>query len=515
MSVKADTHAVVKSAHLASLPADTPPALVKLQERIRGFISVPGMPDYDNARAVNPLYPSTPLGVVFCATETDVRLALQCAQAEGWPLRARSGRHSVCGFSGVDDGLTIDVSLMHQVSVDYAARTATVASGANFGTLNAALDIYMLHVPGGTCDDVGIAGHMQGGGYGFTAREYGVNCDCVREVRVMLADGRVIRADREHNAHLHWAVRGGTGGNFGVLLDVTYDLAELYDVWGFILQWPIDQAPKVLTALQEGFMRDGDAPAQLGYDPVLANIKAADGSFEQVLVLMGMYHGDREEGMRVIAPLQAIGTPTMPVDAVDTYASHNDGLLNYLLGPGPTGTFEAKRSGYITKPLGEDGWTAVCEYYATTPNPYNIAYIEPYGGRVSAIAPDDCAFVHRAVDMNLFVDSFWNATWPDCHSRDIAWEWVNGFIATFEAYRDGSVYQNYPEKALDDSYRARYWGENFPTLLAVKEQVDPGPDPVFSYEQAVTPWPAGADAPPAGEPPALPELEPEPYSIAR
>src|SRR3954454_1994485 len=89
MSVKADTHAVVKSAHLASLPADTPPALVSLQEGIRGFVSVPGMPDYGAASAVNRLYPSNPLGVVFCATETDVALALQCAQAEGWPLRAR------------------------------------------------------------------------------------------------------------------------------------------------------------------------------------------------------------------------------------------------------------------------------------------------------------------------------------------------------------------------------------------------------------------------------------------
>jgi FAD/FMN-containing dehydrogenase len=217
--------------------------------------------------------------------------------------------------------------------------------------------------------------------------------------------------------------------------------------------------------------------------------------------------------MQVIAPLRAIGTPTMPVDTVDTYATLNDGLLNYLLGPGPTGTFEAKRSGYITTPLGEDGWTAVCEYYKTTPNPYNIAYIEPYGGQVSSIAPDDCAFVHRAVDMNLFVDSFWNEAWPNCHTPEIAWNWVNGFISTFEKYRDGSVYQNYPEKALGDEYRSAYWGDNFPTLLAVKEQADPGG--VFAYEQAVTPWPAGAAPAPPAPPPAVPELEPEPYSVKR
>ena len=284
----------------------------------------------------------------------------------------------------------------------------------------------MLHVPGGTCDDVGIAGHMQGGGYGFTTREYGVNCDRVREVRVMLADGRIIRANRERNKHLHWAVRGGTGGNFGVLLDVTYNLADLYDVWGFVLQWPINEAPGVLVALQEGFMRGGDAPSEFGYYPVLATIDGA-----QVLVVLGMYHGSREDGMDVIAPLQAIGSPTLTMDSVDTYANLNEGLLDVLAGPGPTGTFEAKRSGYISSPLGEDGWTAVCEYYKATPNPFNIAFMEPYGGQVSAIAPDDCAFVHRAVDLNLFVDSFWNPSWPNCHTPDVAWNWVNGFIETF------------------------------------------------------------------------------------
>jgi hypothetical protein len=505
--VQADTHAVRKAAHLQALPRDTPAPIVALQERLRGFVSVPGMADYAEASAGNPLYPSQPAAIAFCATETDVALSLACAQENGYPIRARSGRHSVCGFSGTDGGLTIDVSLMNHVAVDYAARTATVGAGANFGQLNAALDIYMLHVPGGTCDDVGIAGHMQGGGYGFTTREYGVNCDRVREVRVMLGDGRIIRANGELNAQLHWAVRGGTGGNFGVLLDVTYDLADLYDVWGFVLQWPIDEAPAVLVALEQGFMRGANAPAELGYYPVLATIHGA-----QVLVVLGMYHGPRETGMQVIAPLQAIGSHKPTMDTVDTYANLNEGLLNVLAGPGPAGTFEAKRSGYIVSPLGEDGWTAVCEYYKTTPNEFNIAFMEPYGGRVSAIASDDCAFVHRAVDLNLFVDSFWNPSWRNCHTPEIAWNWVNGFIETFESYRDGSVYQNYPEMSLDD-YRQAYWGENFSKLLAVKQQADP--DGVFTYAQAVTPYPPGEAGAAPTEKVSLPELEPEPYSRTR
>lgn len=498
MSVKADTHAALRAARLEAFPSGTPEWITALQKQIRGFISFPGMPDYDAARAGNPLYPAKPAAVVFCATETDVLRSLLAAQDNQVALRARSGRHSVAGYSNVDGGLVIDVSQMNHVAVDYPARTATVGSGANFGELNAALDIYELHVPGGTCDDVGVAGHMQGGGYGFTTRQYGMNCDRVAAVRVMLADGRIIHATREKNASLLWAVRGGTGGNFGVLLDITYDLADLYDVWGFVLQWPLARAPEVLDAMQTGFMRDGDAPDELGFYPVLATIHG-----EQVLVMLGMYHGDRAAGLEMIAPLRAIGSPTMPMDQIDTYATLNDGLLNVLAGPGPPDTFEAKRSGYLVRPLGVSGWTSVVQYFATTPNSYNIAFIEPYGGQVSRIASDDCAFVHRAVDMNIFIDSFWNPSWQKSTEQQ-AWDWVNGFLDVLEPYRDGSVYQNYPERALTE-YRSAYWGTNFDRLLAIKLAADP--DSVFNYPQCVSPEPETPTVPTS-----VPEFEPEPYS---
>ena len=112
MAVKADTHAVLKVARRQALPPETPPAIVRLQERLRGFLSVPGMADYAEASAGNPLYPSQPAAIVFCATASDVWLSLACARENGYPIRARSGRNSVFRLSGTDSGLTIDISLI-------------------------------------------------------------------------------------------------------------------------------------------------------------------------------------------------------------------------------------------------------------------------------------------------------------------------------------------------------------------------------------------------------------------
>ncbi|HEX8156324.1 MAG TPA: FAD-binding protein [Solirubrobacteraceae bacterium] len=490
-----------RAGDVRAFPIGTPPWIVALQRRIRGSISMPGMPNYESARAAATLrYSARPAAVVFCETEQDVRMSLVAAQDNGIPIRVRSGRHSATGYSNVDDGLVIDVRQIRHVTVDAAARTATVGAGANLGEVNAALDAHMLHLPaGGSWSSVGVGGFVQGGGYGWTARQYGMNCDRVAAVRVMLADGRVIRATRDRNAALLWAVCGGTGGNFGVLLDVTYDLAELYAVWGFVLAWPIEDAPRVLATMQEGFRPGGDAPDELGLRTLMGLI---DG--EEAMIVEGLFAGSRQAGVEALAPLTAIGACTKLMDLTDAYAVVNERLLNEYGEPGaePGRTIFGHRSGYIVRPLGIDGWAAVVEQFKASPRPHNLVVVTPYGAQLARIATDACAFVHRAVDMNITAYPMWNPAWPHSNEEQ-AFEWANGLLDVVEPFRDGSVYQNIPERGLAD-YRTAYWGANFARLLAVKRIADP--NDVFTHPQGITPDPAN---PVVVE--QLPELEPEPF----
>lgn len=504
MAMKSYAHASWKALQVEQMPPGTPPELVELARRIRGSVVVPGMPDYDAARAANPLYPASPQVVVFCAAPGDVVAALETAGALGLAPVARSGRHSTAGFS-VNDGIVVDVSLMNHVVVDHRARTARVGAGANFGQLNAVLDTYMLHVPGGTCDDVGVAGFSQGGGYGFTSRQLGMNCDNILGVTVVLADGSIATASHEHNRELLWAICGGTGNNFGVLLEITYRLSDLYQLWGFSLQWSMDEAPGALAEMQGAFMRGSAAPAKLGYQVAFSTIDST-----QTLLMMAMYDGPSEEGRATIAPLQAIGSPKLTDLGVDTYLNLNNGLLDILPGPGPVGTFEAKRSGYLATQLGEEGWSKVVEYFRTSPNPFNIIGIEPYGGAIESAPPGTNAFVHRAVDMDIFVDSFWQTGWQ-YNDEQQAWDWANRFMDVVAPYRSGAVYQNYPERDLAD-YRTAYWGDAFERLLAVKRAADP--ENLFAFPQSISPDPhAGAGASGAGGEQI--EIVREPFSRTR
>ena len=444
---------------------------------LHGWVVLPGMKDYPAAAAPHaaPRWPAYPQIIVFCEVASDVALCLELARANALWAVPRSGRHSLANYSTCS-GMIIDVSLLNGITVDPVAKTARVGAGANFGLLNAVLDGYDLHVPGGTCADVGVAGFMQGGGYGLTSRRFGIGSDNIVAVTVMLADGTIVEADATRKRDLWWAVRGGTGNQFGVLLELTFQLADLPSVWSFELRWTLEDAPAALDAIQRGYMRGADND-DVGYLVVMATIDDSP-----CLLMIGLYSGAPADGLRALRPLLDVGSPQFSNQS-GSYNLLNDACLAVLPGPGLPTTMEAKRSGYVATPVGVAGWTKLVQYFATTPNPYNIMYLEPYGGAATSYPRSDSAFIHREVDFDFGVDSFWDPTWPDC-DEETALTWLAGFFGVVEPWLNGEMYQNYPVRDLPD-YREQYWKDAFPELLRIKRHYDP--DGFFRFEQSITP----------------------------
>jgi FAD/FMN-containing dehydrogenase len=458
--------------------------LDRMAAGLQGSIVLPGSPSYDDDRQGNPLYPARPAMIVYCKVIEDVRIALGWVRDRGWPFTCRAGGHSTAGFS-LSDGVVIDVSGLDGIAIDPVAKQARIGAGARWGPINSTLDTYGLHVPGGGCPTVGVAGYMQGGGYGFTSREFGMNCDNVVEVTLVRADGAVVVADAQHNERLFWAVRGGTGGNFGVLVEIVYRLVPLREMWGFCLRWSADDGAAALAAIQAGFMgAAGDR--KVSYQLAIATrTDPATGNGSTIVVMMGMYHGSRADGLRAISGIRGVGSPDLVVDRTSTYAELNEGLIDVLPGipeaPGQV-TLEIKRCGYIAGALSTADWQAVLDYYATTPNPYNIVGIEPYGGAIREPSSPN-AFIHRDVSMDFFIDSFYAEQW-DHNGADSAQRWIDGFMGTMAPHFNGHVYQNYPWRSLPD-YEWAFWGDSVDELRKVKAAVDPGD--LFHFEQSIPP----------------------------
>jgi hypothetical protein len=98
--------------------------------KLTGEVVRAGDSAYEAARiGWNRLHSRYPEAIVFCCDTKDVVNAVMWAREEGIALRARSGRHSLDGWSCIDGGLVIDVSRMKSVAIDEKARTATVGTG--------------------------------------------------------------------------------------------------------------------------------------------------------------------------------------------------------------------------------------------------------------------------------------------------------------------------------------------------------------------------------------------------
>src|SRR5690606_8547109 len=101
---------------------------------------------------------------------------------------------------------------------------------------------------------------------------------------------------------------------------------------------------------------------------------------------------------------------TLLVDRSGTYTEMNTWLEDhpYTLPDGlPPGVAETKASGYISAPLTTADWQAIIDYFKTSPNPWSLAYLEPYGGAINRYPVKDSAFVHPHMDADLVVDVFW------------------------------------------------------------------------------------------------------------
>ncbi|WP_218026754.1 FAD-binding oxidoreductase [Nocardia inohanensis] len=194
-----------------------------LRNRLSGSLLLPQDSGYERAKlAFNPRFDDRrPAAVAKCGTVSDVQACVTAAAGTGITVAARSGSHSYAGYSTPDDGLIIDVGGLDGVEVR-SDGTAVIGAGARLMPVYAGLADAGRCLPAGSCPTVGIAGLTLGGGIGVLAGKYGLTCDSLVSAEIVTADGTVRTASATSEPDLFWALRGGGGGNFGVVTSFTF-----------------------------------------------------------------------------------------------------------------------------------------------------------------------------------------------------------------------------------------------------------------------------------------------------
>ena len=390
-----------------------------------------------------------PAMVVLAQTTADVVVALRYARDSGLPIAVRSGGHGLSGRSSNDGGVVIDLSALNQVRVlDRRTRLVRVGPGARWAEVARALAPAGLAISSGDHGNVGVGGLATAGGVGWLVRDYGLTIDRVRAAEVVLADGRVVRTDAEHEPDLFWAVRGAGAGT-GIVTAFEIEATELRDV--SIAQLTLAADPDGSTLIHWADHL-AEAPRRLTTSGMLMS----DGR-QAVLSLTAVYAGPDTTSMRkAVAPLLEIGTlldqraHRVPYPGLVSIAH-----LHPNVGQQPVNT----TNGLLTT-MTPDAARAITAA-ATGPRPA-LLQLRSVGGAVNDVAADATAYPHR--DSNVMVVG--TAFAPG--SRDT----LDRLWAPISAHTRGA-YASFESRLDAAAFRRAYPGPTGDRVLAMWRHSDP------------------------------------------
>ncbi|CAL0312021.1 unnamed protein product [Lupinus luteus] len=450
-----------------------------------------------------------PLAIITAQRESHVQTTILCAKTHGIQIRIRSGGHDTEGLSYVSDVpyVVLDLFPLHSVDVDISSATAWVEAGATLGQLY--YHIYeksKVHAfPAGVCTTLGTGGHFSGGGYGNMMRKYGLSVDNIIDAKIVDVNGKIL--DRKSMGEdLFWAIRGGGGASFGV-----------------ILSWKIKLVPvpaKVTVFTVNKIMEDGAADVLYKWQEVAPNLdqnlfirvahSLVDGTKGGKKTVQVAFIGEFLGTIDRLLPLVSKSFPELGLKKSDCIEMPWINSTLYWNG-NPVGTpletlltvpkepmpiyFKIK-SDYIKKPIPKKALYAIWDKFIESKS--MVMQWNPYGGKMAQIPSSATPFPHRAG--NLFKIQyflFWTEDGDEANNRYLNisrsfYDLMAPYASkspreTFHNYRDIDIGANHPSNRTSENiartYGSKYFKENFDRLVQIKTKVDPLN--FFRYEQSI------------------------------
>lgn len=442
----------------------------KLRAECEGVVLTPGDEGYDAARSVwNGAIDNHPAVIARCRSTADVSAALSYAQQAGLDIGVRGGAHSYGGASMPDGGLTVDLSMMDQVSVDPVARRARCGGGTTQAGLDAAAQEHGLAVTGGTISHTGVGGLTLGGGMGWLTRACGLAVDNLVSAQVVLADGRCVRAAADSHPDLLWALTGG-GGNFGVVTEFEFALHRIGPLVRLgMLFWENDRAAAALRAARDAAER---LPRDAGALIAALNAPPADFVPEQHrfapgIALMVVGWSGAQAHARLLSPARDALEPLFEFTTDLPYTA----LQQMIDGAAPWGVQAYGKALYLDE-FSDAAIDVVAAHLPSKTSPMTLLPIFPLGGAFADVGEDDTAFGgSRSARYAFNMD----AAAMDPQSLAADREWVRSLWDALRPFASSSgSYVNFMTEYEDERVRAAYGPRKYARLARIKATYDPG-----------------------------------------
>lgn len=428
--------------------------------------------------------------------ESHVQAAVVCSTQNDIQIRVRSGGHDYEGLSYISDHFSpfviIDLNNFRSIKVDIEKEVAFVQAGASVGELyyKIAEKSGVHGFPAGSCPTVGVGGQFSGGGFGTIFRKYGLAADNIIDAIIVNVKGEIL--DRKSMGEdLFWAIRGGGGSSFGVVLSWKVKLVRVP---------PTVSIFHIQKTLEEGatkLFHKWQRTANHIHEDLFLHATTGVASTNEInrktikVSFTSLFLGTAQK----LVPLMEESFPELGLEisnctemswiqSVLYFAGFStDDPLEVLLNRNMTADFFKAKSDYVKEAISEASLEVIWKRHIEDEG--SVLIWTPYGGRMSEISDSEIAFPHR--NGNLYGIQYL-VSWSEDNETANHIGWMRRFYSYMEAYVSKSpraAYLNYRDIDIgkndigNTSYsKASTWGvkyfkHNFKRLVSVKTKVDP------------------------------------------
>ena len=436
-------------------------------------IITPNSRKYEQARQEwNRSIQKFPMAIVYCKNYKDISNAISFARKNHIPIRIRSGGHNYEGYSIANGAIVIDVSKLNKIKIDYIKNTVTIQGGVNNTTLYNYVSSKGYPFPGGACPTVGVSGYASGGGWGYSSRYLGLGCDSLLEIKLIDYKGCLKTANEFVNSDLFWACRGAGGGNFGVIVSMTFKLpSKVGKVTLFELNY---SAPSKLTQIKffdtwQKWILTADE--RVNMKGGLYNSKS-DGIY---IRCNGLFYGPPIELQSILKPFREIKGFSLKT----SYLSFLD-AMNKIGSTYPPYEYFKSTGRFVYRNYSPEELRHLIEKInQERPTGSILTSLNIYGlgGKVNEVSKFDTAFYYRDARYIMLIQSVWENNKNKLENV----EWVNRNFKYLYSITNGS-YINFPYSPLPN-YQHDYYGKNVNALKDIKCKYDPYN--VFNFPQSI------------------------------
>lgn len=391
--------------------------------------------------------------IALCKNTKGVQEAVTLAKEKNIKFTIKSGGHCMEGFSCLQDGMVINLSLFDDIQLNND-NTAWIEPACRLKKIYETILPKGKYLPGGSCQTVAIGGLTLGGGYGLLSRTYGLTCDSLLEAEMVTTEGNIVTT--QNNDELLWSLKGGNNGNFGIVTK---------------LKFKLHVAPKTMQSYKFRHQNVNKAKA----------IEICKKWFEETRKLPNscfsafIYNG---KTTYILLTNTQTNTPTVN-QFINTFKALSNkftqglplplskALAQYYAEANPI-TFKNASAG-LYKGY-EDIETILPSVFDLIKSRRGILYqINTLGGAIqNEVFEKTSSFPHRAFPYFSELQAYWE-------SNSLNNQFLNVFKKIQDTFLDHGIkaqYRNYPDINFND-WGNYYYAQNFERLTKIKKQYDP------------------------------------------